>query len=431
MALPCVACQQRRRLPTEDEYCQPARDSVEAADAAATVARLDAEATAFAEDGHFRKAAELFARALRIAPREAKLHEARAQCLLELDDVAEACVAAAFATRIRPAWCAGHATLGRAQLNAGRLQDAVDSLTRAVELSAVGEDPDLEADLLAELAEARRLLQLHWTEHHDLVVRFRSDGIEADALAAAPRQSKLQIRQWLECSYCRLSGEQGPGGVVWAAGVVLATFIGSNAPPGPLLQWRGAKVLELGSGTGIGGLAAASRGSEVMLTDRDQLVPLMQLNIDLNHGETEAGAGSARCAAFDWSAPAPAEVSVGPLWDIVVAADLVYSFASVSPLVDTLAALVRPGGAAAGASVLYAHNPRSPELDAELRASLTGHGLRVRDLEMPHLTAPVGRIGLSSLHRVVLWLVDVDPGHTESACTTTGALEATPKLESV
>jgi hypothetical protein len=55
----------------------------------------------------------------------------------------------------------------------------------------------------------------------------------------------------------------GPGGAVWDAAVVLAQYVTSLGA-----ALRGARVLELGAGTGVPGLAAARLGADVTLTDR-------------------------------------------------------------------------------------------------------------------------------------------------------------------
>lgn len=51
----------------------------------------------------------------------------------------------------------------------------------------------------------------------------------------------------------------------------------------------GKRVLDLGTGTGIAGLAAAQCGArEVTLTDHPALGPLVQANVEHNHGVSDA-----------------------------------------------------------------------------------------------------------------------------------------------
>lgn len=367
---------------------------------AADATRLEREATSQAEAGHFRKAEELFARACGLDPGSARLHEAHAQCLLELDEAEAAHSAAARAVNASPAWPVAHATLGRAFLNAGRIEFAVERLAHAVQLAALSTNPkdaELVAELEPELKDAQALLERHWAEHHDVVVQLAFKG----------PPSLLRVRQSLDCRYCRLAGERGPGGAVWAAGAALAQVVARCRPDGELragdpaaTPWHGVRVLELGSGTGIGGLAAAAAGADVLLTDRELLASVLQLNVELNASTVAAAAGRAAFAAFDWSTAPPACVMERGL-DVVLAADLVYAFAAARPFAAALAAVLRGEAASKGIPALYAHNPRSQELDAEMHAALAAEGLAVHRLPMPQLEA-VGHIGLPLLQRIVL-----------------------------
>merc|ERR1719491_204461 len=168
------------------------------------------------------------------------------------------------------------ATLARAHLNAGRLQDSLHHFSCAVQL--LGSDLEAKAEVNSELEDVRRLLESHWSDYHDVIVQ-----LPLHVSNCGPSAHSLRIRQHLECEYCHLTGEQGPGGALWAAGVVLAQLIActgtADAQRLPHIEnWSGARALELGSGTGAGGLAAALMGAEVLLTDREQNVPVMELN---------------------------------------------------------------------------------------------------------------------------------------------------------
>lgn len=75
-----------------------------------------------------------------------------------------------------------------------------------------------------------------------------------------------------------LDGEAGV--VVWDAALVLAHYLAAAVDRGRL-RLAGARVLELGAGTGCAGLAAAALGAaEVVLTDRPQLLPLLRHNVE-------------------------------------------------------------------------------------------------------------------------------------------------------
>jgi len=389
-------------------------------------AQLYGEASSLAEAGSFRKAGELFARAIRLNSLDARLYEARAQCSLELDEAHEAIGPALRAVELAPGWSVSHATLGRALRNEGHLQDSSESLARAAQLAAQGDDPEFRVELEGEAKEVAALLERHWAEHHDIVLTL-----------PAPDASSfdLRIRQHVDCCYCNLSGEKGPGGALWASGVVLARHIACLARSG--FSWRGIRVLELGSGTGLAGLAAAALGAEVLMTDREEVLPVSRCNVDLNSDEVSRNAGRAACAAFDWLDDVPSCVrehvtpSAQGRASVVLAADLVYSFASVAPFADALAAVLKGSSSDSGSKrrkqqdtvdfgglavirAIYAHNPRSPELDAQMRAALSERGLVVKDALVPShdetLTEPLGAIGASALKRVLLLVITAAEG---------------------
>lgn len=53
---------------------------------------------------------------------------------------------------------------------------------------------------------------------------------------------------------------------------------------------RGRQILELGAGTGIVGIAAALLGAHVLLTDRQDILPSLQRNVEEHAGAIrEAG----------------------------------------------------------------------------------------------------------------------------------------------
>lgn len=272
--------------------------------------------------------------------------------------------------------------VARRLLAANRLEEAVEAYQLAYKGCTCCTATE---ELEAELKHAQELLEQHWEKYHDMNVPLPRNGT---------RECSLRVRQSVACDYCSLSGGEGPGGAVSAAGLALASYVSQNDPPrcpssgsGKMAPWCGVNVLELGSGTGIAGIAAASAGANVLLTDRISLLPLMAKNIELNQDQIDIG--SADCAAFEWAdVEKPGNEVSNTTWDVVLGADLVSEFADVPGFADAMAFLLCPLGRAAGGTAIYAHHPQSVELDEKLQSALTERGLNLRVLPSLPLQAP-------------------------------------------
>ena len=149
----------------------------------------------------------------------------------------------------------------------------------------------------------------------------------------------------------RQQAELGLGGSVWDGALTLCFLLGHPSLQALLPSqsgWRGQRVLELGAGTGVCGIAAAALGAtSVLLTD---CLPcfsrLMRHNVAAN-GALLSGAVSV--AEFEWGADiqpllsSAAALSVEPdqpaAFDVLLASECVYDPRSFQPLLDTLDAL--------------------------------------------------------------------------------------------
>lgn len=162
---------------------------------------------------------------------------------------------------------------------------------------------------------------------------------------------------------------------VWDAGVVLAAHVFSRSrprePPGASSA-PCRRCLDLGSGTGIVGLAAAASGAfaRVVLTDLPSVVPLLRENAETN---SAALAGVEVVAlALPWDDVAALRECLrrfGPL-DLIVGGDLLYRTQVVGPLLTALTALASEQTTVLlGASL--AHSPETLQL-FEQRAAAAG-----------------------------------------------------------
>lgn len=135
------------------------------------------------------------------------------------------------------------------------------------------------------------------------------------------------------------------GAYAWTAGVELvrhaAAALGSRL--------KGARVLELGSGTGITAIALSRLGAEVIATDcLPDLVSLAVENAALN----DLSFAGAEC--FSWGNPLPS--SFGAL-DLLIGSEITYNEAGFAPLVKSLIALTENSDP----SIIIAETLRNPQ----------------------------------------------------------------------
>lgn len=126
------------------------------------------------------------------------------------------------------------------------------------------------------------------------------------------------------------------GQTVWPAALALGLWLQARAN-----ICDGARVLELGAGAGVPGLVACVAGAKhLLLTEGDEsLVPLMATNC-----ETNAPLGATWAAALlDWREvdAVSQRASEDGGWDLVLAADVLYSAGDIQPLVGAAAVLLR------------------------------------------------------------------------------------------
>jgi predicted nicotinamide N-methyase len=157
---------------------------------------------------------------------------------------------------------------------------------------------------------------------------------------------------------------------LWPSGVALAEMLIRRA-------LRGARTLELGCGMGTASIAAALAGGRVLATDWSKgAIDLTRTNAERNGATIR----TERCT-FD-EAPARAGEHV---WDLVLAADVLYERRNVALLLGALPRLVAPKG-----EVLLA-DPGRPAVPEFLeRARAEGWELR---------TQPAGAVAVHSLTR--------------------------------
>jgi len=119
------------------------------------------------------------------------------------------------------------------------------------------------------------------------------------------------------------------GSVLWEGGKALGEFLLQR---GEVVA--GKRVVELGSGLGLAGLVAARTAAVVHLTDKPELIPLLQRNIDANHCH------NASALPYLWGSDP--SVRLQPPYDVLLGADLLYIEGSYEALKASFRCLTAP-----------------------------------------------------------------------------------------
>jgi predicted nicotinamide N-methyase len=128
--------------------------------------------------------------------------------------------------------------------------------------------------------------------------------------------------------------EDNLGLKTWTSSLLLARRLGSVRNYLPPQHFR---VLELGAGTGLVGIAAACIWrTEVSLTDLPEIVPNLQYNVDHNLEIVQAFRGKPSVMSLDWSDAAHAPTSYHQQYPVILAADPLYSPAHPRLLAETV-----------------------------------------------------------------------------------------------
>lgn len=199
---------------------------------------------------------------------------------------------------------------------------------------------------------------------------------------------------------------QGTGLTTWDGSVVLAKYLEHAR----MEDLRGARILELGSGTGLVGLSAALLGArEVILTDLAYTMDNLARNAKATMRNAVATTSSSvKCAVhtqvLDWFDP-PTDLGS---FDFVLASDVVWVEELIAPLVSTFDVLLR-NSYEGDAKVLMSYQKRSVIADK----------LLFRELEKRKLDKQ--RVAASALHphfaseRIDVWEITRRPTSKEDS----------------
>jgi predicted nicotinamide N-methyase len=164
------------------------------------------------------------------------------------------------------------------------------------------------------------------------LTRLRGDAEPPDALLDIAAQTVASLTIIAPRDWDELRHQEGAEGRsvpywarVWPSSLALVDALGER-------DLAGTRVLELGCGLGIPSAVAASRGAAIMATDRSpDAVVFAAHNLALNELEGEV-------ALVDWREPRA--LLGGAPWDLVIAADVLYTHQAVDTLLRLLPKLV-------------------------------------------------------------------------------------------
>lgn len=176
----------------------------------------------------------------------------------------------------------------------------------------------------------------------------------------------------------------------WAASYLLAkrlhTLQCTQAGKGERLR-----VLELGSGTGLVGLAMAGLGADVVLTDLPSIYANLARNAEANASLIEQRGGTLRTGVLDWTDPHSCTLfprgtastdgdgeALTEKFPLILAADSLYSPSHPQMLVDTIAAWLSENDEAELVVEFPYRDAYLPEI-ANFREQMALKGLRIFD----------------------------------------------------
>ena len=130
------------------------------------------------------------------------------------------------------------------------------------------------------------------------------------------------------------------GTAVWSAGIQLARYLEHRFSSGQRLSKK--RVLELGSGTGIVGVVAASLGARATLSDLPAVIPWTLKNAQTNALEIKNAGGSVVVVPLPWGRePGESQRGLGGPFDYVFGSDLVYTPTIGQSLLKTILDIFR------------------------------------------------------------------------------------------
>ncbi|KAJ3077613.1 hypothetical protein BCR33DRAFT_846347 [Rhizoclosmatium globosum] len=175
------------------------------------------------------------------------------------------------------------------------------------------------------------------------------------------------------------------GTTVWEGGVALARHLAAEAGKNKL-NLAGKSCIDLGSGTGIVGIACAKLGANVFLTDIDHpdVMGLLEKNAGQNTIKSAVSDNlniankKATVIPLEWNSPPviPEQIQSMAPFDFILGADVVFAMEAVVKLVDTIAAL-----SDRKTDVWIGHEHRDPRVSEEFLTLMKDRGFKSKNVK--------------------------------------------------
>jgi predicted nicotinamide N-methyase len=174
---------------------------------------------------------------------------------------------------------------------------------------------------------------------------YPSSRLAPSSSSSSSSSSSVAQTLWVREEYGTCLGSH-----TWDSSVVLMRALAREEGAGTLGCEQRRVALDLGAGVGVGGLwlAHCAGFQTCVLTDKDELVPLMQANITLN-GPLPTEHQEVRAQALEWSRAedtdgllAEREMEGGEAIDLILASDVLYDLQAAAQLSIVLRRLARP-----------------------------------------------------------------------------------------
>ncbi|KAL0914517.1 hypothetical protein M5K25_014866 [Dendrobium thyrsiflorum] len=136
---------------------------------------------------------------------------------------------------------------------------------------------------------------------------------------------------------------QGLSFQLWPAAFSFLSLLDRDPSPLLLPSSPSLRILELGSGTGLVGIAAAAiLGAHVTLTDLPHVLPNLHFNAIANADVVAARGGSLAVRQLRWGVVEDiVEMESAPVFNAIIASDVLYYDYLIEPLLETIRVFVK------------------------------------------------------------------------------------------